>query len=85
MALLRPFAAGRLLGPLLDHPDLGTRSAAIAALLPLEQQSGSAGLRCLVLQAQRQLSQDERDIVDALLMKKTRDIEVALGDRKSVV
>jgi HEAT repeat protein len=42
VALLRPFTAARLLGPLLAHPDLGTRAAAIAALVPLDP-SGPAG------------------------------------------
>lgn len=42
VAALRPFTAPRLLGPLLEHPDLGTRAAAIAALVPLDP-TGAAG------------------------------------------
>ncbi len=36
VAVLRPFTAARLLAPLLQHPDMTTRSAAIAALVPLD-------------------------------------------------
>lgn len=42
VAQLRPFTAAKLLGDLLGHPDLGTRSAAIAALVPLDP-TGPAG------------------------------------------
>jgi HEAT repeat protein len=42
VAVLRPFTAPRLLGPLLQHPDLGTRAAVIAALVPLDP-TGDAG------------------------------------------
>jgi HEAT repeat protein len=41
VAHLRPFTAARLLGPLVRHPDLGTRMAALVALVPLDG-SGAA-------------------------------------------
>lgn len=51
VAALRPFSAGKLLSPLLSHPDLETRCAAIAALLPLDP-SGPAAIAVEALLAE---------------------------------